>query len=133
MLCLRYREESLFVRCTFPYRCTSVTGFAVPTMMLMTRSVRGDVIWVNRCGCPRWTRPRSTGSSTSSNRGRSGPETADCVAVLQPDFFSGQVRDRFFAGAADRDETALVISLLGYARDTLLVAAMYGQLDSVGW
>lgn len=50
-----------------------------------------------------------------------GSETADCVAALQPGWYHNRgdrERDRYLEGAAARGETALVISILGFAHDT---------------
>lgn len=62
-------------------------------------------------------------------------ETADCVAALQPGHYSNQgdrERDRFLAGTAERGETALLISMLGYAHDDTPRSVMYpGGGDSV--
>ena len=47
-------------------------------------------------------------------------EAADCVAALQPTVYNikGSAElGRYFAGAAGRGETALVVSMLGYADD----------------
>jgi hypothetical protein len=49
-----------------------------------------------------------------------GSETADCVAALQPGHYSNhgdRERERFLAGAIERQETALLISMLGYSYD----------------
>jgi hypothetical protein len=50
-----------------------------------------------------------------------GLESADCVAALQPGWYHNHGapdRDRYLKGAAGRGETALLISLLGFAGDT---------------
>ncbi|MFD6517109.1 hypothetical protein [Rhodococcus sp. NPDC060176] len=47
-----------------------------------------------------------------------GQESADCVAAIEPSIFTGSGADelrRFSAGARERDETALVIRMLGDA------------------
>lgn len=64
-----------------------------------------------------------------------GSESATCVAALQPGWFHNQgapERDRYFDGAAERNETALVISVLGFAHDTKPAGFMSsGGADSV--
>ena len=64
-----------------------------------------------------------------------GSESATCVAALHPGWFHSQgapERDRYFNGAAERNETALVISLLGFAHDTKPTGLMSsGGSDSV--
>lgn len=49
-----------------------------------------------------------------------GFETADCVAALQPNSFESRGADelrRFLAGTVDRGETALLVSMVGFAVD----------------
>lgn len=48
-------------------------------------------------------------------------DTADCAAALQPNIFTnhgGRELERFLAGAAERGEMAVLVSLLGFAQDT---------------
>jgi hypothetical protein len=46
-----------------------------------------------------------------------GKETADCAAAFDPRTPSSDELSRFLAGAASRGETALVLTVLGYAID----------------
>lgn len=62
-------------------------------------------------------------------------ETAECVAALQPNMYAShgaRERDRFLAGTAERREMALLISILGYAKDDTPHSSMQsGGVDSV--
>jgi hypothetical protein len=77
-----------------------------------------DVDWQRHGVEPRWL----------------GMESVDCVAALQPSIFHSSGADeleRFLAGSADRAETALVVTMIGYAYDDTPRSVLHPADDSV--
>src|SRR5947207_11215593 len=77
-----------------------------------------DVDWSRHGFEPRWL----------------GTESAACAVAVQPSIFhnSGAAElKRFLAGTASREETALVVSMLGHAYDDTPVSVLHPGGDSI--
>ncbi|MEV4691354.1 hypothetical protein AB0K27_09560 [Micromonospora echinospora] len=88
------REQMLLVQTEYARERFGPRSFRVP----------GDLNWVEKGLQPRWL----------------GMETSDCAVAIEPGFYHSEgadERDRFLAGARQREELALAVAVMGNVND----------------